>query len=45
MYNDHFERFEAYERELESLKFNLKELLRLNRELLLHKQKTAAQVP
>jgi hypothetical protein len=40
LYDDHYERFCAYEQELMALKSNLSQLMRLNRELLVHKKKT-----
>jgi hypothetical protein len=44
LYDDHFERFSAYEQELLALKGNLAQLMKLNRDLLLHKKKTADQL-
>ena len=43
-YNEHFERFAAYEQELKSLRVNLGQLIKMNKDLLLHKKKTAEQL-
>lgn len=43
-YNEHFERFAAYEHELKALRLNLGQLIKMNRDLLLHKKKTAEQL-
>jgi hypothetical protein len=44
LYDDHYERFCAYEQDLMALKSNLTQLMKLNRELLIHKKKTAEQL-
>jgi hypothetical protein len=44
LYDDHFERFLAYQKELELLKAGLSQLYKMNRDLLLHKKKTAEQL-
>jgi hypothetical protein len=41
LYNEHFERFAAYEHELKALRMNLGQLIKMNKDLLLHKKKTA----
>ena len=41
LYNEHFERFVAYEQELQALKRNLVQLMKMNKDLLLLKKKTA----
>ena len=44
LYDEHFERFCAHEQELVALKSNLSQLMKMNRDLLLHKKKTADQL-
>jgi len=41
MYDEHFERFVTFEKELQTLLLNLSQLLQLNKDLLLHKKRTA----